>query len=382
MPYRLLAIRGRVISSIDFNSVLSIVRKIFIWEILMFTRFMPATLPFAAIMAMVAPGHADAIADFFKDKQINAISGGGAGGGFSFVARVLGQHMADRIPGKPGWIVTAMPGAGGARSIKYIVNAAPQDGTVIGVVLPPAVISPLLRKNVGFNSEKLQWIGSVTPMASVLVVWHTAPVKTLDDVKKIESTTATSSKLSSGYFFPSWLNATIGTRFKVISGYRGGDRQNVAMEKGEVNGRSSFYNSFKTTKPGWLRDKTIRILAYMGPKETDLAGVPHMMDLMKTGEQRAIGNFLQTGSRVGHGFFVSPGVPKARVMALRTAFNATMADPAFLADAKKRNMVVAPVRGEELDAVVSEAMKTPPSLVQKFRKMVKIDKLKPSKGKK
>ncbi len=219
-------------------------------------------------------------------------------------------------------------------------------------------------------------------MASVLVVWKTAPVRALEEIKKTQVTMATSSKLSSGYLFPAWMNATIGTKFKVIVGYRGADRQNAAMETGEVDGRSSFYNSFKTTKPHWLRDKTIRILTYMGPKDPDLAGLPYMMDLMKTDEQRAIGNFLQTGSAVGHGFFVSPSVPKARVMALRAAFNKTTADPAFLAEAKKRNMVVAPVRGEKLDAIVAAAMKTSPALINKFKKMVKIDKLKPRKRKK
>ena len=313
---------------------------------------------------------------------MTAISGGGAGGGFSFVARVLGQHMAGNIPGEPTWIVKAMPGAGGARSIKYIVNAAAQDGTTIGAVLPPSILSPLLRKKIGYDSAKLQWIGSVTAMASVLVSWHTSPINTLEDVQKMSSTTATSSKLSSGYLFPAWLNATIGTKFQIIPGYRGADRQNAAMETGEVNGRSSFYNSFKTTKPHWLKDKTIRILAYMGPKQADLKNVPYMMDLMKTDEQRQIGNFLQTGSQVGNGFFVSPAVPKARVMMLRAAFNKTVSDPVFLADAKKRNMVVAPVRGETLDALVGKAMQTSPALIQKFKKMVKIDKLKSKKKKK
>ncbi|MFL2669160.1 MAG: hypothetical protein ACJ0HT_06240, partial [Alphaproteobacteria bacterium] len=179
-----------------------------------------------------------------------------------------------------------------------------------------------------------------------------------------------------------WMNATIGTKFKVIAGYRGADRQNAAMETGEVNGRSSFYNSFKTTKPHWLKEKTIIPLVYMGPKTADLKGVPYMMDLMKTKEQREIGNFLQTGSKVGNGFFVSPAVPKARVLALRNAFNKTVASKAFLAEAKKRNMVVAPVRGEVLDAIVAKAMKTSPATINKFKKMVKIDKLKPRKRKK
>ncbi|MBT5047103.1 MAG: hypothetical protein HOM58_01255 [Rhodospirillaceae bacterium] len=348
----------------------------------MLNRFILVALPVAAAVSMTVPAQADAISDFYKDRTVTAISGGGAGGGFSFVARVLGRHMAKNIPGKPSWVVKAMPGAGGARSIKYIVNAAAQNGTTIGAVLPPSILSPLLRKKVGYDSAKLQWIGSVTPMASVLVVWKSSPVKSLEEIKKAETTMATSSKLSSGYLFPAWLNATVGTKFKVIPGYRGADRQNAAMETSEVSGRSSFYNSFKTTKPHWLRDKTIHILAYMGPKQSDLANVPYMMDLMKTDEQRTIGNFLQTGSSVGNGFFVSPAVPKARVMALRAAFNKTVASSEFLADAKKRNMVVAPIRGEELDAIVAKAMKTPRATIEKFKKMVKIDKLKPRKKKK
>ena len=111
---------------------------------------------------------------------------------FAVAAVAIHANMAGRIPGKPSWIVTAMPGAGGARSIKYIVNAAAQNGTIFGAVLPPAILSPLLRKKVGYDSAKLQWIGSVTPMASVLVSWHTSPIKTLEDVKNMESTTATS----------------------------------------------------------------------------------------------------------------------------------------------------------------------------------------------
>ena len=344
-------------------------------------KFWAAALPLV-VLVITVPANADAIANFYKDKTVTAISGGGAGGGFSFAARILGRHMAANIPGKPTWVVKAMPGAGGARSIKYIVNAAAQGGTTIGAVLPPSILSPLLRKKVGYQSEKLQWIGSITAQASVLVAWKTSPGKTLKRIQQIQVTTGTSSKLSSGYLFPAWMNATIGTKFKVIAGYRGADRQNAAMETGEVNGRSSFYNSFKTTKPHWLKEKTIIPLVYMGPKTADLKGVPYMMDLMKTKEQREIGNFLQTGSKVGNGFFVSPAVPKARVLALRNAFNKTVASKAFLAEAKKRNMVVAPVRGEVLDAIVAKAMKTSPATINKFKKMVKIDKLKPRKRKK
>jgi tripartite-type tricarboxylate transporter receptor subunit TctC len=336
----------------------------------------------ASVLALGAPVQADAVADFYKGRKITAISGGGAAGGFSFAARILGRHIVGNIPGNPSWVVTAMPGAGGARSVKYIVNAAAQDGTVIGVILPPAILSPLLRKKVGYDSAKLQWIGSITPMPSVLSVWHTTKINKLADAKTIETTMATSSKLSTGYFFPAFLNEILGTKFKIIAGYRGGDRQNNAMEKGEVDGRSSFFNSYKTTKPHWLRDKTIRHMVYMGPKLPEIGNVPHLMTLARNDEERQIVRFMETGSSVGHGFFVSPGVPKARVAALRAAFDKTVSSPAFLAEAKKRNQVVSPVRGVDLDKSVAAAMATSPALIAKFRQMTKLDSVKLRKKKK
>ena len=331
-------------------------------------------IAFAGAAALLAaPAQADEVAEFYKGRQITVVSGGGAGGGFALAARILGRYMTKHIPGNPDWVVQAMPGAGGARSIKYIVNAAPQDGTVIGAVLPPAILSPLLRPDVGYDSAKLRWIGSITPMPAVLSVWHTAPAKTLEEAKKTKVIIATSSKLSTNYFVSAFLNEIIGTRFEVISGYRGGDRQNVAMEKGEVHGRASFYNSYKSTKPDWLRDRKIIHLVTMGPRLAELKGVPHLMDLAKTEEHRQMVAFMQAGESVGHGFFVSPNVPKARMAALRAAFDKTMKDPAFLAEAEKRRQVVDPVKGEELDRIVGKAMSSPKDVVDRFRKLVKLD---------
>ena len=324
-------------------------------------------------LTVAAAAHADEVAGFYKGKQINAIAGGGAGGGFALAARILGRHMTKHIPGNPDWIVTAMPGAGGARSIKYIVNAAAQDGSVIGVVLPPAVISPLLRKNVGYDTSKLRWIGSITPMPSVLSVWHTSPVKSIEEAKKTEIAIATSSKLSTNYLMSEFMNQVIGTKFKVISGYQGGDRQNNAMEKGEVHGRASFYNSYKTTKPHWLRDRTIIHLATLGPRHPEMKDVLHLMDIARDDDERRMVAVMQAGESVGHGFFVSPAVPMERVAALRKAFDATMKDPAFREDANKRKQVVEPVSGAELDRTVSEATSASPALLAKMRKLLSLD---------
>ncbi len=324
---------------------------------------------------------ADAVADFYKGKTIKFLSGGSSGGGFSTVARFIAIHMAKRVPGKPNMIVDAMPGAGGARMMAYMANAAPQDGTVLGAALPIAVNAPLLRK-VKFNPAKFHWLGSTTAMTEVSTVWHTAPATTLEGAKKTQLIMATSSKLSSAYLIPAFMNAVIGTRFKIVPGYRGAGPMNQAMETGEVHGRGSFYNSYVTTKPGWIRDKKIIQLVQVGPGEKELAGVPNMRDLVTTDDQRRMLDFMEAPAYVGHGFFAPPGVPADRVAALKKAFVATVNDPAFRAEAKKRRMIVNPVSAEKIQSVIERAMATPEPLLAKFRKMVKIGPPKARKKKK
>jgi len=268
-------------------------------------------------------------------------------------------------------VAEGMPGAGGATMMAYMANAALQDGTVLGAALPIAVNAPLLRK-VKYNPAKFQWLGSVTSMTEVSSVWHTSPVKTVEQAKKTQIIMATSSKLSSAYIIPAFMNAVLGTKFKIVPGYRGGGPMNKAMETGEVNGRGSFYNSYVTTKPDWIRDRKIIHLVQVGPGEKDLAGVPNLRDLVKSDEQRRMLDFLEAPAYVGHGYFAPPRVPAARVAALKKAFVETIADPAFLAEAKQRGMVVNPVSAEKITAVIDRAMATPEALLVKFRKMVKI----------
>ena len=330
-----------------------------------------AILAGMAGVAVSGTAAADSVSDFYSGKTIKFVSGGSAGGGFSSVARVVGRHMAKRVPGQPNIVVEAMAGAGGARMMAYMANAAPQDGTVLGAALPIAVNAPLLRK-VKFNPAKFHWLGSTTAMTEVSTVWHKAPATTLDGAKKVELIMATSSKLSSAYLIPAFMNAVIGTKFKIVPGYRGAGPMNKAMENGEVHGRGSFYNSYVTTKPGWLRDKMIIQLVQVGPGEKELAGVPNMRDLVTTDDQRRMLDFMEAPAYVGHGFFAPPGTPADRVAALKKAFVATVNDPAFRAEAKKRRMIVNPVSAEKIQSVINRAMATPEPLLAKFRQMVKI----------
>jgi len=319
----------------------------------------------------IGAASADSVSDFYKGKTITFYSGGSAGGGFSAVARLVAKHMAARVPGQPNMIVEARAGAGGAKMMSYMANAAPRDGTALGAALPIAVNAPLLRK-VKFNPAKFQWLGSTTAMTEVSTVWHTAPATTLEDAKKTEVIMATSSKLSSAYLIPAFMNAVIGTKFKIVPGYRGAGPMNKAMESGEVHGRGSFYNSYVTTKGDWLREKKIIQLVQVGPGEKELAGVPNMRDLVTTDDQRRMVDFMEAPAYVGHGFFAPEGVPADRVAALKKAFVETVSDPAFRKEAKERRMIVNPVSAEKIQEVINRAMATPEPLLAKFRDMVKI----------
>lgn len=339
---------------------------------------MKRSLTTLAVSAALTLGYssfvaADPVADFYRGKTVTLLSGGSAGGGFSTVARILGIHWQKNMPGNPKVIVDAKPGGGGATMMAYMTNAAPQDGTMLGAALPIAVNAPLLRK-VKFNPAKFHWLGSVTAMTEVSTVWHTAPVKSLEDAKKTEAIMATSSKLSSAYLIPAFLNAVVGTQFKMIPGYRGGGPMNKAMESGEVHGRGSFYNSYLTTKSDWVRSGKLVHLVQVGPSVPALKGVPNMRDLVTTDSQRRMVDFMEAPAYVGHGFFAPPGTPADRVAALRDSFWKTVNDPAFLADAKKRNVVVGPIKAEKIQSVIETAMATPKPILDEFRKMVKIAK--------
>ena len=262
--------------------------------------------------------------------------------------------------------------------ISYMANPAKKDSTEIGAALPITVNAPLLRK-VKFNPAKFARLGSVTPMTEVSTVWHTSPAKSLEQAKKVEVVMATSSKLSSAYLIPAFMNAVIGTKFKIVPGYRGGGPMNKAMESGEVNGRGSFYNSYLTSKPHWIKGKKIFQLVRVGPSVPSLKGVPNMRDLVKTDAQRRMVDFMESPAYVGHGFFAPPGTPADRVAALRTSFWKAVNDPAFRADAKSKRVVVNPLRAKRVQSVVNRAMATPKPILAEFRKMVKLGKPKSKK---
>ena len=324
----------------------------------------------AAATFAVAPqlARADAVADFYKGKQISVYIGFTAGGGYDVYARLVAQHMGNHIPGNPMLIPKNMAGAGSRKVTAYIYAVAPKDGTSLATAdqsqaLQQAMEDPTIQ----FDVRKLIWIGNPNKDVNTTAVWYTSGIKSLEDAKTHEVILgATGSNTSAQY--PQAMNYFAGTKFKIINGYPGGNDINLAMERGEVMGRgSNAWASWKGTKPDWLRDKKIVILAQIGlQKAPDLPDVPLMMDLGKTPEDRAALKLLSAATEIGRPIYSTPSVPADRVAALRKAFDDTMKDPKFRDDAAQAKLDLDPVSGARLQEVVNEMLATPKAVVSRL----------------
>lgn len=323
----------------------------------------------AAAMAFAAPARADAVTDFYKEKTVSIVVPAGLGGSIGFYALLLSNHIGRHIPGQPNVILVSHPGASGVKAAAYMYAAAPRDGSLIGQVLSNSLLAPLLQ-NAKFDPRTFEWLGSIDPRSSVLGVWHTAPATTLEEMKKTEIILASGGRAASTTIIPLMMNAMLGTKFKVVTGYAGGGALNQAVETGETHGRHIFYSGWTTQKPHWLKQGLVKIVVQVGPLIKELPKVPSLHDLVADPEHKQMLDFVALSERVGLGFYVQQQVPKERMAALRTAFEATMKDPEFLADAKKKNAPVNPVAGDEIAKIIEDGYRIPPDVLQKMKVMV------------
>ena len=321
----------------------------------------PLGLALLACGLAASPAGAQSVEEFYKGRKIDVVIGFTVGGGYDAYARLLARHMGEHIPGKPAIIPRNMTGAGSRIAAAFIHGVAPKDGTAIGIADQSIPLEQALGDaGVKFDSRELNWIGNPNADNNVLTTWHTSPVKTLDDARKIEVTMgATGFNTSSQY--PTVLNATAGTKFKVIFGYPGGNEINLAMERGEVGGRgSNAWASYKSTRPDWIKDNKINILVQIGlRKAPDLPNVPLLMETATNDVDRAALRLLSAPTTIGRPFFAPPNVPADRVKALRAAFDAMINDKAFLDEAQKLNLDIDPVSGEELQKIVADIIDAP-----------------------
>jgi tripartite-type tricarboxylate transporter receptor subunit TctC len=316
--------------------------------------------------------HADA-ADFYRGKTLNVLIGSGAGGGIDQVARAVIRHLGRHVPGTPVAVPKNMGGAGGVGLLNYINTAAPKDGLTIGVVLPSVVFDPLFAGRAsgdGFDPLKLKWLGGPARYASVAMAWNTStPVRKAADLLTHElvvgSTSAASNSATDGYA----MRSILGFKYRVITGYPSGADLDLAMQRGETQGRANIaWYGIKTRNAEWLRDGKISLLYQMGLKRhPDIpADVPLSLDLTRTSADRRLLELKFSAYDVGYAFMAPPETPAERVSALRGALAATFNDPAYRADAIREQLELDPVTGEEVEAIIRNAYAAPPDVIARL----------------
>jgi len=329
-----------------------------------------AALGFA--VAFLSAGFTAAQADdFYQGRTINVMIGVGAGGFYDLNARLVARHIGRHIPGRPTLVPQNMTGAGGVVMAAYLANVAAKDGSYIGMIANnfPAMQAAGIEA-MRADLSKFQWIGSLSPLTGVMTLMNTINVHSIADARGKEIIVGASGRGADTYSMPAMMNEFLGTKFKIVTGYKGGNDVNLAMERGEVSGRYNFWSSWKTTRPDWVRDKTIIQIAYMGPKPNDLPGVPSVSELAGSDDDRRIINLVVSGTRLGTPLAFAGGVPGDRIAIVRQAFDATMRDSEFLADAEKLQVSVDPVSGEELQAIVAEVLAIPKPLAKRARALL------------
>ena len=305
---------------------------------------------------------------FFTGREVKVIVGTGAGGGYDTYARLVTRFLGNHISGNPTFVIQAMPGASGIKAVNYLYSVAPKDGSVIAIFngyMP--VYQAIGQSGIQFKSEELSWIAAMSKVVNVLAVWYMTGVKTIEEAKTKEVILGATGASGTMAGYPALLNNTIGTKFKIVTGYEGGNQINLALERGEVQGRGAVsWSSVRSLTPDWIRDKKLVPLVQVGPKkEPDLPHVPLLTDLAQDDVQRQIFAFVSAPGLLERPFAGPPNVPADRLALLRRGFEAVANDLAFLDEAKKQDIEIDLMRGEEVQKVVAAIVATPREIIEK-----------------
>jgi tripartite-type tricarboxylate transporter receptor subunit TctC len=322
-------------------------------------------------LTLVVPGGASAADAFFKDKQIRLIVGSAPGGGYDAYGRLLAQYMRAHVPGNPTIVVQNMPGAGSLVAANYIYNVAPKDGTVFGAVNAMLATDPLVYpERVKFDPRQFRWLGSALRETHAGFAWYTTHVTRFDDVFKSELIVPGTGGATN--FYPMFVDAILGAKLRMIPGYQGTKQGILAIERGEVGGIVGItWASMKATNGAWLREGKIRPFIQFGlQKHPELPEVSWIYDYARNDDDRAAMDLAFGNSEFGRPFMAPPGVPDAVVATLRAAFEETMQDPEFRADAEKRQLDLEFTSGAEIQSIIEKIYKTPPTVVERVRKIV------------
>jgi tripartite-type tricarboxylate transporter receptor subunit TctC len=311
--------------------------------------------------------------DFYAGKTITIIVGSAPGGSYDLYARMVARHIGRHIPGNPGFIVQNMPGANSRLMAGYVYDIAPKDGTTLGAPLNTVPLNQMLEpQTTKFNTAEFNWIGAVSSPSNVLVTWHTSGVKTLDDARQKEVTIGATTAGTTQEMYPLLANNLFGAKFKVVTGYKASTEINLAMERGEVQGRgANTFLAYRFQNPDWIRDKKINFIFQMTETRDPLMpDVPTLLEYAKTDEQKKIVSLIVATETVGRPLLAPPGVPAERVALLRKALMEVVKDPEFVGEAEKAQLEISPVSGEKLQTMVRDLIATPPDIVEKYKAAV------------
>jgi tripartite-type tricarboxylate transporter receptor subunit TctC len=307
---------------------------------------------------------------FYKGKTLSLIVPNAPGGSFDVYARLVASHFGRFIPGSPSIIAQNMPGAAGMQAANYLYGIAPKDGTALSVLVPNITLAQVLGvRAIAYDTRKFGWIGRVIATTATLFTWHSSQTKTIADLKTRETLVATTGAISQAEIDSTMLNGVVGTKFKLIRGYKGSGEAALAVERGEADGSLMPWEFIKSAHGDWLRDRKVNLVVrYVRHPITERPQVPSVWDLAETSEQRAVIDVFLGPDEMGQPIAAPPGVPRERLATLRDAFDAMVNDPDFLADADKRNLDLRPGRFDELEKTVAEAFAAPPAAVETARK--------------
>jgi tripartite-type tricarboxylate transporter receptor subunit TctC len=323
----------------------------------------------AAPLTAMAEEQQSSAADFYKGKTIALITSTGPGGTYDLVARLIARHMPRYIPGHPTMIVENMPGGGNVLATNYMYNIAPKDGTAIATIHSAMPLHQVLDPtDVRYHADKFNWLGSTGPQNEVVFVWHSVGIKTLQDAMRRQIVLGGTGVGSTLVILPTVMNNLLGTRFKIVTGYRTSEEVNIGMERGEVQARAFSIDSIISQHPDWIADHKIVVLAQAGAKRAkSIPDVPLLTELAGTAARRKIFALISSAPALGQPYVAPPGVPADRLAILRQAFAATLTDPAFLADAKKIRFAIEPMSADEVAQIVYDTIHAPADIVAKAK---------------
>jgi tripartite-type tricarboxylate transporter receptor subunit TctC len=316
---------------------------------------------------------AQSVEEFYRGRQITLLIGGGSGGGYDIYYRALARALGKHIPGQPVIVPRNQPAASGLAAAAALYNNADRDGATLGafpnnVPMDPLFGSPAAR----YDALKLNWIGSIGKLENICATWHTSPIKNIGQAMQREVIVAAAAAPTNTAIMPKVLNALIGTRFKPIIGYDPGQGLTMAVERGEAEGICGLsWSTMKAARPHWISNKLLNVIVQMGlEKLRDLPDVPSALDLVTDSVKKEVLRLILIRQEIGRPVAAPPGVPADRLSALRAAFDATIRDPDFVAEAEKLQLEIEPLTAAEIEKLLAGAYATPKPIVREAAELL------------